>query len=276
MRHTQPTYTNLLFLKLGGSLITDKSRPHTVRSSVLVRLAGEIFATLKEDPDLQLVLGHGSGSFGHVPAKKYGTRQGVKTKTGWQGFIKVWREAANLNHHVIEALSDAGLLAISLPPSGSVIVDDGEISSWDLSSLTYALDVGLLPVIYGDVVFDRVRGGTILSTEDLFTYLARQIRPSRILLAGQEPGIWADYPASKNLLTEISSHNISQISPFLEGSQNIDVTGGMASKVRQSLALVQEIPALEVSIFSGENPGTLLRSLLGERMGTTIHNRGLS
>jgi isopentenyl phosphate kinase len=228
---------------------------------------------LKEKHTLRLVLGHGSGSFGHVPAKKYGTRQGVKTKTGWRGFVEVWREAADLNHHVIKALNNAGSLAISLPPSGSVIANDGEIASWDLSSLISALEAGLLPVIYGDAVFDRVRGGTILSTEDLFTYLANQLLPSRMLLAGREPGIWADYPKSENLLTDISSKNIAQISPFLEGSSNTDVTGGMASKVLQSLALVQKIPAMEVSIFSGEIPGTLQHALLGARMGTTIHDR---
>lgn len=273
---TQPTNNKLQFLKLGGSLITDKSRPHTVRSGVLARLADEIFTVLNEKPDMQLLLGHGSGSFGHVPAKKYGTRQGVKTNTEWHGFIEVWREAADLNHHVISALDDAGLKAISLPPSGSVIAHDGEISLWELSALTSALEVGLLPVIYGDVIFDRVRGGTILSTEDLFTFLANQLMPSRILLAGREPGIWADYPESNNLLSDLSSKNIAQISPFLEGSPNTDVTGGMASKVRQSLALVQKIPALEVIIFSGEYPGTLKRALLGERVGTTIHDRDFS
>lgn len=269
---TQPINNQLLFLKLGGSLITDKSRPHTVRSGVLARLANEIFMVLNEKPDLQILLGHGSGSFGHVPAKKFGTRNGVKTKSEWRGFIEVWREAAELNHHVISALIDAGLLAISLPPSGSVIADDGEISLWELSALTSALEVGLLPVIYGDVSFDRVRGGTILSTEDLFTYLAYHLMPKRIILAGREPGIWADYPESKNLLTDLSPKNIAQINPFLEGSSNTDVTGGMASKVQQSLELVQKIPALEVLIFSGETPGMLQRALLGERVGTTIHN----
>jgi len=273
MMHSQVNNSRLLFLKLGGSLITDKSRPHTVRFQVLTRLANEIHNAKKEKPDLHLVIGHGSGSFGHVPAKKYGTRQGVRTETGWQGFVDVWREAAALNHHVTKTLSETGLLAIAMPPSGSVVAYDGEISSWDLSPIISALEAGLLPVIYGDVVFDKIRGGTILSTEDLFTYLANQLTPSRILLAGREPGVWSDYPESEILLTDISAHNIAQINPFLEGSSNTDVTGGMASKVQQSLELVQRTPGLEISIFSGESPGVVQRALLGVREGTTIHNR---
>ncbi len=273
MMHSLTTFTKLIFLKLGGSLITDKSRPHTVDFQILARLANEIHNAMKENPDLYLVLGHGSGSFGHVPAKKFGTRQGVRTETGWQGFVEVWREAAALNHHVTKALSESGLLAISMPPSGSIIAYDGEISSWDLTPLTSALQAGLLPVIYGDVVFDKNRGGTILSTEDLFTYLVNQLTPSHILLAGREPGVWSDYPESKILLTDISAHNMEKINPFLEGSSNTDVTGGMASKVQQSLELVQKYPGLEISIFSGETPGAVQRALLGAREGTTIHDR---
>jgi isopentenyl phosphate kinase len=138
--------------------------------------------------------------------------------------------------------------------------------------LTSALDAGLLPVIYGDVVFDKIRGGTILSTEDLFTFLASQLTPSRILLAGREAGVWSDYPKSKNLLSDISAYNMTKIKPFLEGSIDTDVTGGMASKVQQSLALVQKIPGLEISIFSGDNPGAVQRALLGAREGTIIHD----
>ena len=271
MEHLHIKFTNLTFLKLGGSLITDKSRPHTVRSQVLARLANEIHQAMKENPDLHLVLGHGSGSFGHVPAKKFGTRKGMNTETEWQGFLEVWREAATLNQHVIKAVSGSGLPAISIPPSGSIFASDGDISSWNLSPLTSALEVGLLPVIYGDVVFDKIRGGTILSTEDLFTFLASQLTPSRILLAGREPGVWSDYPESKNLLSDISAYNMTKIKPFLEGSTDTDVTGGMASKVQQSLALVQKTPGLEISIFSGDDPGAVQRALLGAREGTIIH-----
>ena len=70
------------FLKLGGSLITDKDTAHTPRIDVIDRIAGEIKKYLVEHPQDSLLLGHGSGSFGHVPAAKYGTREGVEFR-GW-------------------------------------------------------------------------------------------------------------------------------------------------------------------------------------------------
>ena len=35
-----------------------------------------------------LVIGHGSGSFGHYMASKYGTRKGVDGPDQWAGFAK--------------------------------------------------------------------------------------------------------------------------------------------------------------------------------------------
>ncbi|MFN3331018.1 MAG: uridylate kinase, partial [Caldilinea sp.] len=66
----------LVFLKLGGSLITDKRKAETPRLDVIARLAQEIAAAQQDDPALRLVIGHGSGSFGHIYGRKYGTRDG--------------------------------------------------------------------------------------------------------------------------------------------------------------------------------------------------------
>jgi isopentenyl phosphate kinase len=102
----------IIFLKLGGSLITDKDKPYTPRLDKLTDLAREIKTVLDSTPDLLLILGHGSGSFGHTVAKKYGTRDGVKTAEQWQGFAEVRFQAAELNRYVIESLIKAGIPAI--------------------------------------------------------------------------------------------------------------------------------------------------------------------
>ena len=263
---------SLQFLKLGGSLITDKQRAHTARPEVLKRLAVEISAAFVQNPDLNLLLGHGSGSFGHVPAKEYDTRQGVKTEHEWRGFTEVWFEASDLNRLVIQALHAEGLPAIAFPPSAMVVAQDGEVLSWDLSPLRSALQAGLLPVVYGDVVFDTRRGGTILSTEDLFSHLAFQFTPTRLLLAGIEPGVWTDYPVCKQVMTEITPRNLQEVEAVLYGSEATDVTGGMASKVIQSLELVRKLPDLEVLIFSGLDPGAVRNALMGESRGTLIRD----
>jgi isopentenyl phosphate kinase len=267
--------SHLFFLKLGGSLITDKAVPHTPRPEVLARLAQEIAEARRANPVMQLLLGHGSGSFGHVPARQYSTRVGVRTSEQWRGFTEVWREANALDRLVVDALGNAGLPVIDFPPSASVTACDGQVAAWDIAPLQMALETGLLPVIQGDVIFDSARGGTILSTEELFAHLARQLHPARLLLAGIEPGVWPVYPpsggkASTGIIRNITPTNFAEVLPGLGGSQAADVTGGMASKVRQMLALVKELPGLEVLIFSGLQPGLVRQALLGECEGTQI------
>jgi isopentenyl phosphate kinase len=58
----------LQFLKLGGSLITDKTHPYTARPEMLDALVGEIVKAFRDNADLHLVLVHGSGSFGLAAA----------------------------------------------------------------------------------------------------------------------------------------------------------------------------------------------------------------
>jgi isopentenyl phosphate kinase len=39
---------------------------------------------------------------------------------------------------------------------------------------------------------------------DLFVYLAKQMKPARILLAGSEEGVFADFPANTHLMPMIN------------------------------------------------------------------------
>ena len=280
--------TDLIFLKLGGSLITDKTRPYTPRLDILADLARQILAAQQARPELALVLGHGSGSFGHVAAKEYKTREGlppsrshpilidngVRPRGGyWFGFSEVWLQASALNRFVVEALREAGVSALALAPVSAVTARDGKVSRWDLNPLKSALSAGLVPVVYGDVVFDEARGGTILSTEDLFEHLARELRPARILLAGLEGAVWADFPERAIRVEKITPASFNEVRAGVGQSHGADVTGGMESKVRQMLDLAVEIPGLTAQIFSGEKPGNLQKALGGENLGTLICGR---
>jgi isopentenyl phosphate kinase len=260
----------LIFLKLGGSLITEKTRPHTHRPEVISRLSEEIQSAREENPQLQLIIGHGSGSFGHTPAQKYNTRQGVYNPNEWSGFFQVWQSARDLNNLVWEALSRAGIQVVVFPPSACVSSHNKIIVNWNIQPIQAALQAGLVPLIYGDVIFDDEIGGTIFSTEDLFVHLAMQISPHRILLAGIEPGVWAGYPSRNQILPAINPDSLPGIRSVLHGSAATDVTGGMVEKVEEMLALAQRISKLEVLIFSGDHPGLVKAALLGASPGTRI------
>lgn len=260
----------LVLLKLGGSLITDKDKPYTPRLDKLAELAKEIKTALDLNPGLSLILGHGSGSFGHVAAKKYGTRDGVQTKEQWLGFAEVRLQAAELNRHVVTALFEAGIPALPFPPSASMTSDKRKVTHHNVETIRRALDAHLLPVVQGDVAFDESLGGTILSTEDVFTFLVEQFPATRILLAGIEVGVWADFPARTRLVKQIQVSDYEAMRGGIQGSASTDVTGGMKAKVEEMLALIQKKNGLSVQIFSAEEPGFLTRALQGENVGTLL------
>ena len=260
----------LTFLKLGGSLITDKSREQTARPEMLTRVAGEIAQALAARPDLRLVIGHGSGSFGHTEGKKYGTRNGVTTPEQWRGFADVAHVAAKLNRLVLDALRAAGIPALNCQPSASAIARDTVIQSMALAPIGNALEHGLVPLVMGDVAVDEVRGGTIVSTEDVFRYLAGQLKPKQILLAGIESGVLTHWPGG-DTIPRIDSANIESVRFVLRGSHTADVTGGMESKVLEMRAQAQSMPGLSIRIFSGVEEGLVKKMLLGDSdAGTTI------
>ncbi len=272
--------TNIVFLKLGGSLITDKTCAYTAHHEVIARLAGEVRQALDATPDLRLLIGHGSGSFGHWAAKPYGTRQGVRTPAQWRGYAEVAAAAARLNRIVTDAFIEAGVPTLSVQPSASARCHDGILEQLDTRPLRAALAQSLVPLVHGDVALDDVRGGTIISTEDIFFYLAGELRPARILLLSQVPGVLhpdgavlaritpSDLPAGASAPTGLCP----TLRQMLTGSRGVDVTGGMEDKVTRMVELVQQHPQMRVHILTGAEPGLLTRALLDAtlRVGTRI------
>lgn len=250
----------MIFLKLGGSLITDKTGVEIVQHSVLAGLAAEIAAARAARPDLQILLGHGSGSFGHVAAAKYGTRQGVQTAVQWHGFAEVSSAASRLSKIVTDALLAAGVPALSLQPSASAVCVNGRIHQIATEPIRLAFAHNLVPVIHGDVAFDTQQGGTIISTEEVMMALAEELRPSWLLLAGITEGV---YDSQQQIIPTITQANFAEIQAALGGSHGTDVTGGMAGKVQAMLELVERFPRLSIRIFSGLKEG-LLKTLLQE------------
>lgn len=255
----------MIFLKLGGSLITEKSQTENARLDVIERLAREIREVRRASPDLTILLGHGSGSFGHHAAKKFGTHLGASTGEDWDGFAAVWKAANSLHRIVMDSLLAADLPAISFPPSASAIAQNGELQSLAIQPIQQALRNSLIPVTHGDVVFDDSLGSAIASTEAVFLYLAESMKPDRILLAGRTPGV---YDQSGNILPSLTPAELHELT--FAATEKRDVTGGMESKVKYAFTFARRFPDTEVRIFSGEAPDQLRDVLLGLPQGTRI------
>ena len=245
-----PPENSPILVKLGGSLITDKGQRNTPRLGVLRQLASEMALAMRDNPSLRLVLGHGSGSYGHWEASQHHTRDGVATPDQWRGFARVSAAALELNRIVTAVFSEAGVPILSLQPSASYLARNGEITTSAVAPLLRALQHGLVPLVFGDVAFDDRLGGTILSTEDIFVHLAPRLHPSWILLLGNAPGVLDEKGGTIALITPES---YPQVRACLGASADTDVTGGMADKVARMVGLVQQ-RGPRVRIMGGTRP----------------------
>lgn len=255
----------LTLIKLGGSLITDKTVEFSFRQSVVRRLAAEIKTSLEQNPRLQPVIGHGSGSFGHFAAQRYGTAKAVRTTDDWRGFAHVANVASQLNNLVSQALVHAGLPIWRIQPAASAICHDGAITDMALAPIKEAVNQGIIPLLHGDVALDDIRGGTIISTETILTYLAHHLPVERILLLGEVRGVLDTHG---QVIAEITGKNLPGIAPLLGAAAGTDVTGGMATKVHDMLQLAQSVPGLHIHILNGTQPDLLQQVLSGEIEGT--------
>jgi len=257
-----------MLVKLGGSVITDKSRPFTERRDVIKRLVEEIHSS-KKDSLYKLIVGHGGGSYPHIPANKYQVHKGLKNEEDFKGVALVQDAAARLNRLVVRALIDAGENGMSIQPSASILAMSSRIIKWDVRVIQEMLNLNLLPVVYGDVVIDVKQGYSIISTEEIFFYLANNLDVKRIVIGSDVDGVIDKSSTSGKKVDVITPSDKKWISASLRGAETIDVTGGMKSKVELLITLAAE-KGVESEILNATKPGLLELALRGKKGAGTI------
>ena len=255
----------LTLIKLGGSLITDKRRPGRARGGVIERLAGEIAAAGGERPG-RLIVGHGSGSFGHPAAVRHGVHRGVGARGDLAGVAETQARAATLHRLVVDALLAAGAAPFSLAPSSFMSATAGRPVGLAIEPLLRALDLCLLPVTYGDVVLDRRQGSAICSTETVFHALVKALRRrgsevARVLWLGETEGV---YDRDGVLVPAITGGNLRRVLAAAGAAAGTDVTGGMRHRLETAAALARL--GVESWILNGLVPGRLARALGGKKV----------
>ncbi len=216
-------------VKLGGSVVTDKSRLKTFAGRNTGGLADELSSYLAGGTDRRVIVVHGGGSFGHIIAKKFSIRDGFRDTAQIAGFAQVRMDMRELNARIIESLRRRSLNAISFPPESLFRIEDGTICSSDAGQALEAAKIGLIPVSFGDAVMDARRTFTILSGDSIMMELSRVAIPSVSVFCTDVDGIFTEDPkaGAGSLLRSISAS--SEVNAG--SSSHHDVTGGMKGKL---------------------------------------------
>jgi len=258
----------LTILKLGGSVITKKDKPFTPNVHAIKRLAEEISkANFKP-----LIIIHGGGSYGHPLAKKYGIAEGFKNDSQLFGVSETHEAMVTLNSLLVKSLLEYRLPAFSFPPSSFIITRNSRIETFNEEILKAALELGLIPVLYGDVVFDVERRFAILSGDQIAAALAIRLDAEKIIMGIDVDGLYDSDPKrnpSAHLITDITLKSLTKLIRNISGSQVPDVTGGMLGKILELKVAVEY--GVEALIINALSPNNVYKALKGEEVvGTRI------
>jgi len=250
--------TDLVVLKLGGSVITDKDTPETVDDEALNSVLDAVAAAFKKG-DARLVVVHGGGSFGHVHAAEHGvsTTDGTADAAAANAIHGAMKR---LNSEVVDRLQAREVAAVPVHPLSVAARDESGSLSLPTEATEGLLAEGFVPVLHGDVIAHAGEGVTVLSGDEIVTSLAESLGASRVGLCSTVPGVLDE---QDSVIEEIRSFE--DVASVLGESESTDVSGGMSAKVRELLDL-----GAPAHIFG---PDAVREFLRGERAGTLVDGR---
>jgi len=249
----------LIIVKLGGSAITDKNKKYSPRHDVIENVARDV---KKLSEKYKLILIHGGGSFGHPVAKEYEIHRGYFSEKQLLGYSKVRYYLSMRNQIILEKLIKAGVPAVTLHTSNIITARGGKIYSFYDDKLLKYMNLGMVPVLYGDAVLDVEKGFTIVSGDQIASYLALKLRPWKVVLGTDVDGIYSGDPKRDPRAKLIPVLSISEIEYIKTECPEVDVTGGILAKILEMRDVVEE--GIPVVIGNITVAGGLLNLVEGE------------
>ncbi|KGQ11694.1 hypothetical protein BBAD15_g2565 [Beauveria bassiana D1-5] len=275
-------------VKLGGAAITDKAAPDTLSHNIdnLLDSVARAYQNILRPSGRQLILIHGAGSFGHPPAKKYQVKAGWTARldvAGGDGDGELARDnvkfgmaltrqrVLQLHLDVLQRLHARERMPIlSVSTHDTVDTDNGAVTGASSARLVarvqQVLAAGFVPLLFGDAVFDRTLGSTILSGDALMYHLAERLPAvERCVFVTDVAGLFTldpkRFPDDAVLIkticcSEAGSAAIDKDDETASAASVDDVTGGMRSKWQWARRIVTDAKQVrEVVICRVEDSG---------------------
>lgn len=243
--------SKLIIIKLGGSVITYKNRLKPAVRRIVINHLSEQIASLYKTGKYQMIVVHGTGSFGHLIAKKHNLIANIKTAEERLLCAQVAAKIAKLNLLVVSSLQKKLIPAISVPPHAFITQSQGKIVSFDVSIIKRLLGTDGVPILYGDFVFDNKQGYSILSSDIITVYLAKNLGADQIIFLSDVDGIFDSDPKTNKkakIIPEITNKNLKQVLKGLTSTNGHDVTGQMKGKI---MAIKNTLPLMPVLLVNG-------------------------
>ncbi len=261
----------LYVVKLGGSAITRKDHDCAELHNELVANLCQQLRAAQQRHDVQLVIVHGAGPFGHVPVARHGLKTGYHDPSQLVGLCRTQEQVQRLGLLLVEQFLAAGLHPLLLSAPDFTRFAAGQLHSLDIEPLRrfMGLDRRLIPILGGCLVPDSEQGIAVASGDVLAPRLGRLLGAEAVLLGSDVDGVFSADPKrdpNARPIPHIAPEALEERAAGAEGTVSTDVTGGMAGKLR---SLARQLEGTPACIFDLRAEGRLLQLLGGERVGGT-------
>ena len=229
----------MIIVKFGGSLITDKSSNTPKINDLKLGTIGKILNQTK----YKVIIVHGAGSFGHPIAKKYNIAKGIDGNPEQKKAINNTREQVQeLNNILREYLMKENIDTIPIIPSSTMITNgDKEILNFPFALFDEVLNKNKIPVTFGDITQDKKQGISVLSGDNLMMELTKYYKPLYSIFVMDHPGVFdgnPEEPGSK-ILPIVNNITLKTLKKQKNAQNIADVTGGLIGKIECALDMAQ-------------------------------------
>jgi isopentenyl phosphate kinase len=257
----------IYLLKLGGSLLTDKNKPFSIREGIVKNAVEQII-----DANEKIILIHGGGSFGHPLAKKYEISRGIDSSVPNQilGLTETHHSMNKFNSYIINLFLEKKYPTFSIQASSIFIKDSQNISTQSISVIETALDLNILPVLYGDIILEKRGSFAIISGDQIIFELCENLisyKVAKVIFTMETDGIFInDEKDEIKLATELKSSELDGLN-LADLGKKIDVTGGIEGKINTIKKIINyNVP---VQLINGLKERYIYYSLKNQNVNST-------
>ncbi|MCQ2085399.1 MAG: isopentenyl phosphate kinase [archaeon] len=258
----------MILIKLGGSVITDKTEYRKFNKETVSRLADEIRRSGEE-----VIIVHGAGSFGHVVSKQFNLQKGYQDDKQIPAMARVMCVTRDLSSMVVEALLAREIPAVSVPIGSCFVADGGKLILDNEEPLRRLTELGIMPVMFGDVITDRQTRFSIVSGDQIMEHLCRMYNPSKVIFVSDIDGLYDKNPKTDRNAKMIGTVTKKKMDEIAMESNVDDVTGGVRNKMESMLRMTDS--QRRCYLINGNAPNRLYSLLKGETVTCTVAKGGL-
>lgn len=249
--------SKIIVIKVGGALSTIKNGKYEINIDLM-----KIYAkTIKREWSLferKVIFVLGGGSFGNVAPLEYNLvyfNENTKKIDICEMTLRMFSYVMD----VVEIFRKEGIACYPFQTSAICTTDNYLVRNSFADSIRMCLDLGIMPIMSGDLTFDKKEVIHIFSSDKVPELFLNFMDIGKVIYLTDIDGFYLDITDKSSFVEEINKDNFEFVISSAIGSKYQDVTGGMYSKLMAMKRLSEY--GIHSVVLCGRDPENMISIL---------------